>query len=152
MTLRLKIPPVIVMLVFSSLMWIAAEPLPQFTHSYSVSAYLACATLVCAVAVALAGVVAFRRARTTVDPTRPEAATSIVRSGVYRINRNPMYLGFLLVLVSLAMWLCNAIATSGPILFLLYMNALQIKPEEQALHAKFGAAYDEYVNSVRRWL
>ena len=63
-----------------------------------------------------------------------------------------MYLGFLLILVALAVWLSNAVAVAGPILFLMYMNTFQIRPEERALRAKFGAAYDDYVNSVRRWL
>ena len=58
----------------------------------------------------------------------------------------------LLVLAALAVWLSNAVAALGPFLFLLYMNAFQIEPEEQALRVKFGAAYDDYVNSVRRWL
>jgi protein-S-isoprenylcysteine O-methyltransferase Ste14 len=152
MKLQLKIPPVIVMLLFSIVMWLAARALPQFTRFHSASLYFAGAILIGALVVVFAGVAAFRRARTTVDPTRPEAATAIVRSGVYRISRNPMYLGFLLVLVALAVWLSNAVAALGPFLFLLYMNAFQIEPEEQALRGKFGAAYDDYVNSVRRWL
>jgi protein-S-isoprenylcysteine O-methyltransferase Ste14 len=152
MKLQLKIPPVIVMLLISIAMWLAARVLPQFTRLHPASAYLSGTILIGALVVVFAGVAAFRRARTTVDPTRPEAATSIVRTGVYRISRNPMYLGFLLILVALAVWLSNAVAVAGPILFLMYMNTFQIRPEERALRAKFGAAYDDYVNSVRRWL
>jgi protein-S-isoprenylcysteine O-methyltransferase Ste14 len=150
--LQLKIPPVIVMLLFSIAMWLAAQALPQLTRIHAARLYLAGAILIGALGVVFAGVAAFRRARTTVDPTRPEAATSIVRTGVYRISRNPMYVGFLLMLVALAVWLSNAVAMAGPILFLMYMNTFQIRPEEQALRAKFGTAYDDYVNSVRRWL
>src|SRR5947207_8492978 len=48
----------------------------------------------------LAGAIAFRRAKTTVNPRKPENASSLVVSGVYRITRNPMYVGLLLMLVA----------------------------------------------------
>jgi len=36
--------------------------------------------------------------------------------------------------------------------FVTYMNRFQIAPEERALHAKFGAEYETYTTTVRRWL
>jgi hypothetical protein len=54
--------------------------------------------------VALAGVLAFRRARTTVNPMAPQRATAVVRTGLYRLSRNPMYLGLALALLGLAAW------------------------------------------------
>jgi protein-S-isoprenylcysteine O-methyltransferase Ste14 len=94
----------------------------------------------------------FRRAGTTVNPTRPQATTSVVDSGVYRLSRNPMYLGFLLALVGWAVILAHAL----PFLFLPayvgYMNRFQIAPEERMLAAKFGRDYEAYRRSVRRWL
>jgi protein-S-isoprenylcysteine O-methyltransferase Ste14 len=102
--------------------------------------------------VAVAGVLEFRRARTTVNPTTPQAATSMVRSGIYRHTRNPMYLGMLLVLAGWAVWLASLAAVAVLPVFVLYLNRLQIEPEERALASRFGADFEEYRRSVRRWL
>jgi protein-S-isoprenylcysteine O-methyltransferase Ste14 len=101
---------------------------------------------------AMAGVVAFRAHRTTVDPVHPDGATSIVSSGIYRISRNPMYLGFALMLSALAVQLDSVVALIGVPLFVLYMNRFQIKPEERLLTEKFGAQYETYLGNVRRWI
>src|SRR6516225_6526737 len=103
-------------------------------------------------ATAFAGNMEFRRAKTTINPFRPQNTTALVTSGVYRFTRNPMYLGLTLLLLGWAMFLCSACALVGPVLFALYVNCFQIKPEEKILSAKFGAAYSEYVSRVRRWL
>jgi protein-S-isoprenylcysteine O-methyltransferase Ste14 len=101
---------------------------------------------------ALAGVAEFRRARTTVNPTTPQASSSVVDSGIYRRSRNPMYLGFLLALAGWAIQLGHLAALPVLPAFVLYMNRFQIAPEERALRAKFGAPYAEYTRRVRRWL
>jgi len=102
--------------------------------------------------VAAAGVIAFRRERTTVNPMTPHAASSVVCSGIYRVSRNPMYLGFLLALAGWAVYLSNAGAAVLLLGFIAYMTQFQIKPEERALRAKFGSEFEQYVSRVRRWL
>jgi protein-S-isoprenylcysteine O-methyltransferase Ste14 len=87
-----------------------------------------------------------------VDPTNPEKSTSVVTGGIYRFSRNPMYLGFLLVLAGLAAYLSTPVTLAGPVLFLLYMNRFQILPEERILTKRFGADYENYLRRVRRWL
>jgi protein-S-isoprenylcysteine O-methyltransferase Ste14 len=104
------------------------------------------------IAIALAGVAEFRRAQTTVDPTDPAKTSAVVKSGVYRHTRNPMYLGFLLVLAGWAAYLSSLVASVGPLLFVLYMNRFQIGPEERVLEARFGASFEAYLRSVRRWI
>jgi protein-S-isoprenylcysteine O-methyltransferase Ste14 len=103
-------------------------------------------------AIALSGVVSFRRARTTVNPLKPETSTSLVSSGIYRITRNPMYLGMLAVLLAWAAYLPSVLALLGPAAFSLYITRFQIIPEERALHSLFGAPFVEYTQKVRRWL
>jgi protein-S-isoprenylcysteine O-methyltransferase Ste14 len=100
----------------------------------------------------LAGVVAFRRSRTTVNPLRPETASSLVNGGVYRLTRNPMYVGFLFVLLGWAVWLWAPWPWLGLPLFMLFLTRFQIVPEERAMEKLFGSAYREYRNQVRRWL
>jgi protein-S-isoprenylcysteine O-methyltransferase Ste14 len=103
-------------------------------------------------AVAFAGVVAFRSQRTTVNPLTPSASSSVVSSGVYRVSRNPMYLGFFMALAGWALYLSNAAAALLLPAFLAYMTQYQIKPEERALLAKFGPAFLQYMAGVRRWV
>ena len=102
--------------------------------------------------VALAGDLEFKRARTTINPFKPQNATVLVTSGVYRFTRNPMYLGLLLVLLGWCLFLCSALALLGPVAFVAYINRFQIVPEERVLLAKFGSAYSEFAASARRWL
>jgi len=102
--------------------------------------------------VALAGVVAFRRHKTTVNPFRPDQSSSLVASGIYRFSRNPMYLGFLLALLGWAAYLANWASALLLPAFVAYMNRFQIKPEERALAERFGPEFLAYCKSVRRWL
>ena len=103
------------------------------------------------VGLAISGVLTFKRAKTTVNPTTPAAASALVRTGVFRFTRNPMYLGLLLCLVAWAVYLSNALALLIVPLFVLYMNRFQIAPEERALATLFGDAYAAYKREVRRW-
>jgi protein-S-isoprenylcysteine O-methyltransferase Ste14 len=103
-------------------------------------------------AAALAGDREFKRARTTINPFKPENSTALVTSGIYRFTRNPMYVGLTLVLLGWAAFLCSVWAFLGPVIFVFYINRFQIAPEELALSAKFGPAYTEYTARVRRWL
>src|SRR5664279_3386787 len=89
-------------------------------------------------AFSVGGVIAFRRAKTTVNPMKPEAASSLVSSGVYRATRNPMYVGLLLVLVAWAVFLSSFLALLGPLAFIACIGRFQITPEERVLSALFG--------------
>jgi protein-S-isoprenylcysteine O-methyltransferase Ste14 len=100
----------------------------------------------------VAGVAAFRRARTTINPTKPATASALVSGGVYRLTRNPMYLGLLLLLLALAVFLSNPVALLLVPVFVLYINRFQITPEERALASLFGGEYAAYKERVRRWL
>jgi len=92
----------------------------------------------------------FRRARTTVDPHG--SATQVVTSGIYRFTRNPIYLGFLLMVIGLPL---NSGFYWGIVMapfFILFMNRLVIEHEEAYLEKKFGKAYTSYKSQVRRWI
>lgn len=102
--------------------------------------------------ICVAGVLAFRSFQTTVNPLTPEATTTLVVRGVYRFTRNPMYLGFTLLLLAFAVWLGKMSALALVPLFMAYLQHFQIKPEEEALRARFGDLFDTYCQQVRRWL
>ncbi len=149
--LELKVPPLALVFLFGALMWL----LPTYFVFAIVPLWRsAFALMFCTVgfAIVLAGVLAFRRAKTTVNPLTPEATRTMVTSGIYRFTRNPMYLGFLIVLAGWAIYLSNMPAFALLPLFVWYMNRFQILPEERTLGAKFPDAFTEYKRSVRRWL
>ncbi len=150
--LELKVPPLIVLAIAAGLMWANARATPQWTLLYPGRLSAAATLLLLGVAIMLIGVLAFRKASTTVDPRSPQSTSQIVRSGIYRFTRNPMYLGMLVVLIAWMVWLSNAGAVAVPIFFALYITRWQIVPEERALAEKFGAVYESYRQSVRRWV
>jgi protein-S-isoprenylcysteine O-methyltransferase Ste14 len=102
--------------------------------------------------VMLAGVISFRRARTTVNPLKPDAATTLVTSGIYRYTRNPMYLGMLMVLLGWVVYLASPAALLGVLAFWAFIGHFQIRPEEHALAGLFGTTFTDYMSRVRRWL
>lgn len=149
--LELKVPPLALMFLFGALMWLVSA---YSAVTIAVPRPLAFALVVCSVgfAIVLAGVLAFRRAKTTVNPLTPEATTAMVTSGIYRFTRNPMYLGFLIALAGWAMYLSNVLAFALLPLFVWYINRFQILPEERALSTRFPQAFAAYKASVRRWI
>lgn len=149
--LELKIPPVVLVALFALAMWLVAQWLPPVALPALWGQALAGVLIGAGIVVALAGVLAFRRANTTVDPRVPQQTTSLVIRGIYRYSRNPMYLGFLLLLAALACYLMSLAAMALLPLFVLYMNRWQIAPEERHLLEKFGAEYQFYTKQVRRW-
>jgi protein-S-isoprenylcysteine O-methyltransferase Ste14 len=150
--LELKVPPVAVVVFTGTLMWLASWALPSFGFVFPARGLFVVSFAGAGVLTSALGVVSFRRARTTVNPTRPGSSTCLVRSGVYTFSRNPMYLGFLLVLVGWAIFLSNALAFLLLPAFILYMNRFQIEPEERALASLFAHEFVAYKSRVRRWL
>ena len=102
--------------------------------------------------IAIAGVIAFRRARTTINPVRASEASSLVSNGIYRVTRNPMYLGWAITLIAWAVYLGNAIALALVPFFVWYITRFQIKPEERILSQLFGSQFNSYSSQVRRWI
>src|ERR1044071_2701900 len=133
-------------------MWGAARGFPDLTAFYAGRLFIVGAVSFIAVGIIVAGVLEFRRAKTTVDPVHPEEASVIVDTGIYGVTRNPMYLGILLLLAAGGAFLANAVPPAGPVLFVLYMNRFQIGPEERALTQVFGDPYRAYLARVSRWI
>lgn len=150
--LELKIPPVPLTVIFAAAMFGVSSATPAATFIVPGRIGIAIALALLASGLAIAGVVAFRVNKTTVNPLRPAASSSVVSTGVYRISRNPMYLGFLLGLAAWAIYLCNLVAALFLPAFVAYLHHFQIKPEESALLAKFEPAFAQYMATVRRWV
>lgn len=149
--LERKIPPLALVIVFSLMMFSLAPYLPVAPITARVSLLFSLTLLSVGVFFVVSGVVEFRRKKTTVDPREPEKTSALVTSGVYKISRNPMYVGFAVCLLALVVCLRSPVLIFGVILFVLYMNRFQIEPEERVMATMFGDEYVRYKAYVRRW-
>ena len=150
--LELKVPPPLVALLIALAVWGLAVLLPGHLAPPAVRVYAALALALVGGAFDLAGLLSFQRAKTTILPWRPEQTQALVQSGVYRITRNPMYVGLLWELAAWAAYLYSPWALLGPLAFMGYISRFQIRPEERVLLGLFGPEYHAYQARVRRWL
>ncbi len=151
-SLQLRIPPAAQLVLCALLMWGLASVTPGLGLDRDLQVWLYRGLTVCGGLVVIFGWWDFRRARTTVDPTRPHKASSLVVTGMYRFSRNPMYLGFLFLLLGWAAFLDSGFSLLLLPLFVVSLTHLQIKPEEGALRDRFGEEWEAYARRVRRWI
>jgi protein-S-isoprenylcysteine O-methyltransferase Ste14 len=150
--LELKVPPVAVVLVTAGFMWLVAWAVPALGFQFPARGLVAMSLALAGAVTSALGVFSFRRAGTTVNPMKPETSSSLVTSGIYKLTRNPMYLGFLLILLGWTVFLSSILAFLFLPAFIVYMNHFQIEPEERALATLFGQAFAAYKARARRWL
>ena len=133
-------------------MWIVAplEPAVRIDRDLrlAVAGIIALSSLI----VLALGILAFRKAKTTIDPVRIDLASSVVTHGVFRYTRNPMYVGLTGLLLGWGVLLAAPWGLLGPAAFVLFINRFQIIPEERVMASKFGRDYEEYHKRVRRWM
>jgi protein-S-isoprenylcysteine O-methyltransferase Ste14 len=151
-TLELKIPPLGLVIVAALLMWLGVVCFPTLNFRFPCQSVVAWVIGLSGALACALGVIEFRRAKTTVDPTKPDSASSLVRTGIYRRTRNPMYVGFLLILTGWAAAIANFTSLLILPAFVVYMNRFQIKPEERALASIFGDDFKAYCAEARRWI
>jgi protein-S-isoprenylcysteine O-methyltransferase Ste14 len=147
-----RVPPPVVALIFAALIWLIARFTPHVAMPAMLRIGVSALLGVAAFTIAFSAFGTFRRAKTTVDPTDPTKASSLVTIGIFRRTRNPMYLGLTLLLTSLAILLSAPAALLGPAVFAMYITRFQIMPEERAMAEKFGEDYARYRSEVRRWV
>jgi len=99
---------------------------------------------------AFSAVSQFGKAHTTLDPHG--SVSAVVTGGPYRFSRNPIYLGFVCVLIGLPLALGNYWGAVLSPMFMVSLYQLVIKHEEAYLEEKFKDVYTRYKSRVRRWL
>ena len=147
-----KIPPPIIAAIAAAVMWGFSFIVPAIRLGPVARTTAIIVLLVSGIYFGISGIVSFKKAATTTNPLKPETASSLVCSGIYKVSRNPMYVGLALVLLAWAVYLSSAWVIIGIFGFVLYMNQFQIVPEERALTELFGAEYLNYQSRVSRWL
>ena len=147
-----RIPPPVLVLLFGAVMWGPAMLPPPLPIGRGPRIAIGLAVTALGLFVLASAFLAFRKARTTIDPVNIHRASSLVTAGIFRLSRNPMYVGFASMLLGWAIALGGAWALVGPAVFVLYITRFQIAPEERVMRERFGAAYAAYCTRTRRWL
>lgn len=149
--MKLKIPPVVIVLIFALIMFLLSEFLPFGYFDFFGRNYLILALLGSAFLLSFLALIHFFRSKTSIDPRDPTKTTKLVTNGLFAYSRNPMYLAMLMVLLAWGIWLGNAFNTLLAAAFVAYMNRFQIIPEEEVLLSIFGKEYKQYCVKTRRW-
>ena len=93
---------------------------------------------------------AIKKAKTTVKPF--EESNVLIQDGVFRLSRNPMYLGFVVLLLGISILLRSLSPYIVVVIFTLSMELMFIRIEERMLSEKFGDQWDQYKSRVRKWI
>ncbi|MBU2869506.1 isoprenylcysteine carboxylmethyltransferase family protein [Colwellia sp. E2M01] len=147
-----KIPPPLVGIIIAAIMWWLSTVTPVITISQLIKFSLIGIFICIGAFFDLAGVISFRLAKTTVNPLKPDKASSLVTSGIYQYTRNPMYVGFVAFLLAWASFLGSVWSVALIGFYIAYIQRFQIMPEERALTVLFKEEFIAYKNKVRVWL
>ena len=150
-----KIPPPVVGVLFCVIIWAISTVtyvLPVSIISQQQGLVIAVILLILGFSFAISGGISFRMAKTTVNPLKPETASALVTSGVFKYSRNPMYVGLAIILLAWTIYLAVPFGLIGVLGFIAYIQRFQIIPEERAMHKLFGDEFEAYQSTVRRWL
>ena len=150
MSIDNKIPPPVVALFFGAVMWLVSSGTPDPIGTTRILGILA--SWLVGTYFSVSALILFRKAKTTVNPLKPQLSTSLVVSGVFGLSRNPMYVGMVFILLAWSIYLASSWALLGIIGFVIFINQFQIVPEERAMLALFGEEFVSYSKKVRRWL
>ena len=145
-----RIPPPIVTFICGITIYYSKSFFNQFL-SYS-NNRLSIFLLILGLFIFISAVRSFRKQKTTVNPLAPKQASSLVVSGIFKYSRNPMYLGMLIVLLSISFKFNLAGGIIISLFFYLFITKFQIFPEEEAMTDLFGDEFIEYSNKTRRWI
>lgn len=149
LNLKTKIPPPLITLICILIIYFFEK---EFIFFEDWNIYISVFFLLWGLIIIAFAVFKFAKTKTTVDPTKPSKTSSLVISGIYRITRNPMYLGMLFLIISFTFYklsLAGAIVIPS---FIFYINKYQIEPEEYEMRKKFGENFEDYCKKVDRWI
>ena len=145
-----KIPPPIVTCICGIAIYFSKSFFNQF-FSYS-NNRISLLLLILGLAVFMSAVKSFRRQKTTVNPLEPRQASSLVTSGIFKFSRNPMYLGMLIILLSITFKFNLIGGLIASLFFYIFITKFQIIPEEVAMNELFGNEFIDYSKKTRRWI
>jgi len=133
-------------------MWYLELHAPYFALAFSFHLFIPALIVLLGFLLILISSITFYKYRTTLNPLKPELASKLVKTGLYRYSRNPIYIGLTLILLGWGTYLNNLASMLGVFLFVLYLDRFQIVPEEKFLAQKFGVEFEKYQQKVGRWI
>ena len=145
-----KIPPPIITLICALLIYLSKPFFPELIFNYfnQISLFF----LISGFIIILISFLRFKKEKTTINPIKIEKASSLVTNGIFKYSRNPMYLGMVLILISIGI----KFNFHGGLLlvgfFVYFITYFQILPEEKAMLKLFGKDFINYKNKTRRWV
>jgi protein-S-isoprenylcysteine O-methyltransferase Ste14 len=146
----IMVHPPLVALAFILLAYFLGRILPIPFAAPPFLRYLGLVLALIGLLLGIGAFIEFQKAQTTLDPHG--STRQLVTSGVYRFTRNPIYLGFLFIVVGLPLYFGLYWGIVMAPVFIFLMNHLIIEHEEAYLEKKFGEIYSNYKSRVRRWL
>jgi|TARA_B100000530_G_C15630329_1_gene358013 protein-S-isoprenylcysteine O-methyltransferase Ste14 len=149
LNLKTKIPPPLITLICILIIYFFEK---EFIFFEDWNIYISGFFLLWGLIIIAFAVFKFAKTKTTVDPTKPSKTSSLVISGIYRITRNPMYLGMLFLIISFTFYKLSLAGAIVIPFFIFYINKYQIEPEEYEMRKKFGENFEDYCKKVDRWI
>ena len=149
LNLKTKIPPPLITLICILIIYFFEK---EFIFFRDWNIYLSGFFLLWGLIIIAFAVFKFAKTKTTVDPTKPSKTSSLVISGIYRITRNPMYIGMLFLIISFTFYKLSLVGAIVIPSFIFYINKYQIEPEEYEMRKKFGENFEDYCKKVDRWI
>ena len=145
-----KIPPPIVALICGLSIYFSRSLFSEIIYIYN--NIISISFFFFGTAFLLLAISSFKKQKTTISPLHPEKTSVLVISNVFKYSRNPMYLGMLFILISLAIRyniIGGIIAIS---IFIFFITKFQIKPEEVQMKKIFGEKYIQYKKNTGMWI
>lgn len=145
-----KIPPPVIALICGLVIYFSRALFPKYV--FTLTNFISILFLVLGLLMLTTAVLSFKKYQTTVNPLRPEKASQLITSGIFKFSRNPMYFAMLLVLLSITVKFNILGGAAMSVAFVLFITTFQIIPEELAMKKLFGGEFDLYQKSTRRWI
>ena len=147
----LKLPPPVWALIFliltGAVSYFTGWSVSPYVHSLAVGIVL----IIVSPIAPFWAVVLFRREHTQLNPTS-EINAKLVTSGPFRLTRNPMYLGLVILSLGVAVATGALAMFAAPLLIFATANWVHIPFEEAKMRRQFGSPFDDYLRKVRRWV
>lgn len=145
-----RIPPPVIALICGLIIYFSRALFPKYV--FTLTNLISILFLVLGLFTLVSAVLSFKAFKTTVNPMRPEKASHLVTSGIFKISRNPMYFAMLLVLLSITIKFNIIGGATMSLAFVFFITTFQIIPEEIAMKKLFGGEFDRYKKRTRRWI
>ena len=145
-----KIPPPIVTLISGLAIYFSRNLFPNHTGlTLDVFSIL---LLLFGIIIIRTAFVSFKKHQTTINPLNLTKTSSLVNTGIFKYTRNPMYLGMVFILLSIALKFNLYGGLIVILFFFTFITKFQIIPEEKAMKNLFGQEFKNYKKTTRRWL